>query len=103
MTTAGVLVTDRVPAHRLIAVSESLAGLWPPGPVAIAAATAPIVEALVSGSRRWHPAMTVVDGVLGARGRAVLLPLELGRGRVLAHVIPSLSPQERTELLNSVG
>jgi hypothetical protein len=33
----------------------------------------------------------------------VLLPLELGIGRVASHVVPSLSPQERTELMNSVG
>jgi hypothetical protein len=32
----------------------------------------------------------------------VLLPLELGRLRVLSHVVPSLSPQERTTFVNGV-
>lgn len=102
-TSEGVLVTDRVPAHRLLALSASLTKLWPPGPLSIGAATAPIVEALIAGSRQWHSAVTVLDGELGARGRAVLLPLEFGIGRVASHLVPSLSPQERTELMNSVG
>jgi malate dehydrogenase len=100
---SGCLVTDRVPAHRLLAMSQTLPRLWPPGPIAIASATAPIVEGLIHGSRRLHPALTVVDGELGARGSAVMLPLVLGLGRILSHVMPSLSPQERTELTNQIA
>ena len=96
-------MSDRVPPHRLLALSATLVTLWPPGPFAVASATAPIAEALLAGSRRLHPAVTVLDGVLGARGRAVMLPLELGRGRILSHHIPSLSPQERTELMNAIA
>jgi malate dehydrogenase len=102
-TSCGSLVSERLPAHRLLALSASVTRLWPPGPLAIAAATAPVVEALVDGSRQLHPAMTVLDGTLSARGRSVMLPLELGHGRVLGHVIPSLSPQERTELMNAIA
>jgi len=100
---AGSLLVDRVPAHRLMALSDALSRLWPPGPMAVASASAPIVEALIDGSRRLHSASTIVDGDLGVRGRAVLLPLDLGRGGVRAHVLPSLSPQERNDLLNSVA
>jgi malate dehydrogenase len=99
---AGALVTDRVPAHRLLAISQSLGKLWPPGPEAIGAATARLVEALIDGSRRLQPALTIVDGELGVKGAAVMLPLELGRLRVLGRVLPSLSPQERTELMNGL-
>jgi len=60
------------------------------------------VEGLLAGARRLLPALTVVDGVLGVRGRAVMLPLELGRGRVLGHVMPSLSAQERTEMISGL-
>jgi hypothetical protein len=102
-TVDGSLATDRIPAHRLLALSDQLAKLWPPGPFAVASATALVVEALIAGSRRLHPALTILDGELGARGRAVLLPLDLAHGRVRSHVVPSLSPQERTELLNSVA
>ncbi len=102
-TADGVLLTDRVPAHRLLAISQALPRIWPPAPYAIASATAPVVEALASGARRLLPALTVVDGDLGARGRAVLLPLDLGEWRVRRHVVPTLSTQERTELEGSLA
>jgi malate dehydrogenase len=96
-TSAGTLLVDRVAAHRLVAVTQSIRRMWPPGPQAVAAATAPIVEALVFGSRRLHPALAIRDGVAGAREQATMLLVSLGRGRILERVIPSLSPQERTE------
>jgi malate dehydrogenase len=102
-TVAGALVRDRVPAHRLLAIDQALSRLWPPGPYAIASATAPVVEALTLGSRRRHPGLTIVDGELGLRGTAVLLPLELGHGRIRGHAMPSLSAQEQTALINAVG
>ena len=100
-STAGSLVTDRVPAHRLLSLSGALKKLWPSGPQAVGAATAHIAEALVHGSRQPQHGLTILDGELGARGKAVMLPLELGRLRVMSHVVPSLSAQERTEFLNS--
>jgi hypothetical protein len=102
-TAEGALLTDRIAPHRLLVLSEQLTSLWPPGPFAVASATAPVVEALIAGSRQLHPALTIVDGDLGARGRAVLLPLDLANGRVRSHVVPSLSPQEQTDLLSSVA
>ena len=96
-STAGSLIVDRVPAHRLLALSQSLARFWPPGPYAIGAATAAIVEALIFGSRRMHPALTVAEHGLGPAGSAMMLPLQLGRLRILSHVMPTLSPQERTQ------
>jgi hypothetical protein len=102
-TTDGILVTDRVPAHRLFAISRALPKLWPPAPYAIASATTQVVEGLICGARRLLPALTVIDGELGVRGTAVMLPLELGRGRVLGHVMPSLSAQERTEMTSGLS
>ena len=102
-TVAGAMLTDRVPAHRLSAMTQSLSKLWPPGPYAIASATAQVVDALIAGSRTPLPASTILDGELGAKGTAVLLPLQLGGHRILSHVMPSLSPQERTGLINSLG
>ena len=93
----GSLVTDRVAPHRLLAISQALPRLWPPGAQAIAAPTALVIEALVSGSRRLLSAVTILDGELGVRGRAGLLPVSLGNGRVLARTVPTLSPQEKNE------
>jgi len=96
-TAAGALLTERIAAHRLAAIARAARGLWPPGPQAIAAPTSLVVEALLEGSRQLHPAVTILDGELGIRGRAGLLSLELGRRRVLARHLPSLSPLEKVE------
>lgn len=99
----GLLVTERVPAHTLLAISQSLPRFWPPGSYAIASATAPIVEALISGGRGRHAATIVLGNEHGARGVAAMLPLELGRGRVLSSLLPSLSPIEHSAFVNSLG
>jgi len=101
-TIGGGLVTERVAPHRLLAISQALPRLWPPGAQAIAAPTALVIEALVSGSRRLLSAVTILDDELGARGRAGLLPVSLGNGKVLARTVPSLSPQERNEAMTQL-
>lgn len=101
-TIGGSLATDQVPAHRLMAISGQLKGLWPTGPYAIAAATAPIVEGLLSGTRAHVPAMVIVDQEFGVRNRAALLPVTLGNGRILARHKPSLSQQEHLDFLNAL-
>jgi malate dehydrogenase len=102
-TVAGSPLSHEIPAHRQLAISGAVGKLWPPGAYAIASATAPIIEALLSGSRRRHAGLTILDGELDAKGAAVLLPLELGRGKVISHHIPALSPQERTEMITGLG
>ncbi len=92
----GALLSERLAAHRMLAVSSKLARLWPPGPYAIASATAPVVEALVRGSRRQHQALAILEGEYGVRGVAAMLLLTLGHGRILARSEPTLSPRERT-------
>lgn len=98
----GSLLTDRIPAHRLNAISQQLRKLWPAGPYAIATATAPVVEGLISTTRSDTPGVVVLTGEFGQRGVACLLRLTLGNGRVLSRVMPSLSPQERTDVVNSL-
>lgn len=102
-TVGGALLSERVPAHRLLAISTALRRFWPPGPQTIGAATAQVVSALVNGARTLVPAATILDGELGGRRVAALLPLELGRGRVLRRTVPTLSPQERTEVVTGLG
>jgi malate/lactate dehydrogenase len=91
-----------VAPHRLAAISQQLKGLWPAGPYAIAAATAPVVEGLLSGSRAYVPAVVIVDRELGVRNRAALLPVTLGNGRVLVRHKPSLSQQEHVDFMNAL-
>ena len=101
-TIGGSLITEHVLPHRLAAISQQLKGLWPTGPYAIASATAPVIEGLLTGSRARVPAVVIVDGELGMRNRAALLPVTLGNGRVLARHKPSLSQQEHVEFMNAL-
>ena len=102
-TIAGSLLTDLVPAHRLLAISQALSHLWPPGPQTIAAPTALVCEALINGSRTLHPVVTVIGDALAMAGVGTMVPTELGQGRVLGRIVPVLSPQERTEILNAIS
>jgi len=102
-TISGALLTDSVAPHRLAAIAQSLSRIWPPGPQAVAAATADIAEALARGSRRLHYGMTVLDGELGARGVAAMLALEIAEGRIARRVVPSLSPQEQNAVMSAVS
>jgi len=96
-TIGGRLVTEVVPAHRLLSISQSLGKLWPPGPQAIAAPTAAVVEGLIAGARLPVTASVITDGEFGARGISALMPIELGNKRILKRALPTQSPQERTE------
>lgn len=102
-TTGGSLLTERIPAHRLLAISQQLRTLGPAGPYAIASASVPVIEGLMGGTRRDTYGVTILAGEFGHRGKACLLPLTLGNGRVQAHLIPTLSPQERVDVVNSLG
>ncbi len=102
-TFGGSLLAGQIAPHRMIAISEMLKKIWPPKPQAIGAATAQIVEGLLAGSRRHLYATTVLEGEYGERGVAAMLPLELGDRRVIRRIEPSLSSQERVELLNGLS
>lgn len=101
-TAGGALLTERVPAHRLLAISQQLKVLGPAGPYAIATVTAPVIEGLIAGTRRDTPGVVVLSGEFGLRGVACLLPLTLGNGRIQSRIVPTLSPQERTDVMNSL-
>ena len=94
-TLGGSLLSAAMPAHRMLAVSDTLKKLWPPKPHAIGAATAIVVEGLLFGARRQVYATTVLNGEYGERGVATMLPLELGNRSVMRRLEPSLSGQER--------
>ncbi len=102
-TFAGSALAGQIPPHRMLAISDMLKKMWPPRPQAIGAATAMIVEGLLTGSRRHLYATTVLDGEYGERGVAAMLPVELGGGKIIRRIEPSLSTQERVEFLNGLS
>jgi malate dehydrogenase len=105
-TYAGSLLTGQIRAHRLLAISDMIKKMWPPRPQTIGAATAMVVEGLLTHSRRHVHATTVLGGAVGGdgdRGVATMMPLELGEKQVLRRIEPSLSTQERVEFLNGLS
>lgn len=102
-TIGATTVVDRVPAHRLRAISQQLATHWPPGPQVVASATATIVRGLIEGSRRDTCGVVVLNGEFNERGTACVMPLALGQHRILQRIVPSLAAQELTDVLNSLA
>lgn len=89
-----------VAAHRLLAISARLPGLWPPGTQALASAAARVAEAVLNGSRRRFTAFVSLDQAPG-RGAVVALPVEIGARGIQRVVQPVLSRQEQTSLENA--
>jgi malate dehydrogenase len=78
-----------------------VAALWPPGPYALAAAAAKIIDAILGGSRRLVTCFVAPDDSAGTRARAAALPVRLGRTGVIDVALPELSVRERVRLENA--
>ena len=97
-TVSGQPLTAVMGAHEIAAISSRIAGLWPPGPYALASAAARVAEALCSSSRRQYSCFVDVG-----RGRIAAMPVVLTRGGLARIVDPALSAQERTMLDNALA
>lgn len=97
----GEPLTAQVAPHVLAGLSARVRGLWPPGPYALGAAAARIVEALVNGTRRRYTCFVATRGG-PVRAAVVAMPVELERGGVRRIVEPTLTRQERTLLENAL-
>lgn len=97
-TVSGQPLASVMGAHAIAAISSRIAGLWPPGPYALASAAARVAEALCFGSRRQYSCFVDVG-----RGRIAAMPVVLTRGGLARIVDPALSAQERTMLDNALA
>lgn len=97
-TVSGQPLTSVMAAHEIAALSSRIAGLWPPGPYALASAAARAAEALCFGSRRQYSCFVDVG-----RGRIAAMPVVLTRGALARIVEPALSAQEQTMLDNALA
>ena len=97
-TVSGQPLTAVMGAHQIAALSSRIAGLWPPGPYALASAAARVAEALCFGSRRQYSCFVDVG-----RGRISAMPVVLTRAGLARIVEPALSSQERTLLDNALA
>jgi malate dehydrogenase len=76
--------------------------LWPPGPSALAAATALAIEAMGGHSRHTVSCFVGPDDSLGARSRTVALPVRLGPRGVVAVELPVLNVSDQVALENAM-
>jgi malate/lactate dehydrogenase len=82
-------------------LSARIPGLWPPGPYALGAACARIVEALANGTRRRFTCFVAMDAG-PVRAAVIAMPVELEIGGVRRIREPALTRQERTMLENAL-
>jgi malate dehydrogenase len=98
-TAFGQPLASQMPAHTIAGLSARIPSLWPPGPYALGAAAARVVEAIVHGSRRRFSCFVVTGA-----GRPIVsaMPVQLGPSGVTQVHEPSLTRQERTLVENAV-
>jgi len=77
--------------------------LWPPGPHALGAAAARVVEAVITSSRRAATVLTVLGGEFGVRGRVGALPCFLAPTGIVDVRLPTLNARERVQLETALG
>ena len=74
------------------------ARLWPPGPYALGAAAARIVEAILDSARRSYNILTILEGEFGVRDRVAAVPALLGPHGVASVRTPLLNRREQVQL-----
>ena len=101
-TAGGQPLTTMVAPHRLAAISTRVAGLWPPGPLALSSAAARVAEAIVCGSRRAITCFVSLPDP-PQRGAVVALPARLAASGIEYLARPALTRQEQTRLENGLA
>ena len=101
-TIASQPISRVVAPHHLASLSSRIAGLWPPGPYALASAAARVADALAFGTRRRYTCFAAVDLAGAGRGLIAAVPVEISKGRVAAVLEPALSRHERTLFENGL-
>jgi malate/lactate dehydrogenase len=84
-------------------IEARVARLWPPGPYALGAAGAAVVDAILSASRRSMNILTMLGGEFGARGRVGAVPALLGPQGIGQTRVPSLNTRERVLIETALG
>lgn len=99
----GARLTAVLTPGALARLNARLPRLWPPGPYALAAAAARVVEAIAGGSDRRFACFVTLDGELGLRMRAAAAPVTVGPAGVRQVLAPTLSAHERVLLDNALA
>jgi malate dehydrogenase len=101
--TLGGLAVSRLvnePSRRRI--EAALNRLWPPGPYALAAAAAKVVDVMLGRSDRIVTCFVAPDDSFGHRARAAAMPVRLNSAGLLEVVLPELNGRDRVRLDNAM-
>jgi malate dehydrogenase len=95
----GGYALDRTVAQvQLRRIEARVARLWPPGPFALGAAAARVVEAVLDSGRRSYSVLTILDGEFGVRNRVAAVPVLLASPGVARIRTPLLNTREQVQL-----
>ena len=95
----GGYTLDRVVSQvQLRRIEARAARLWPPGPYALGAGAARVVEAVLDAGRRSYSVLTVLDGQFGVRDRIAAVPALLASDGVARIRTPLLNAREQVQL-----
>lgn len=84
-------------------IEARVARLWPPGPYALGAAAARVVEAMLHDSRKSYNVETLLGGEFGVRDRVGVVPALLASDGVAHTRVPALNTRERVRLDIALG
>ena len=84
-------------------IEARVARLWPPGPYALGAAAARLVEAMLQDSRKSYNVETLLRGEFGVRDRVGVVPALLASDGVAHTRVPALNTRERVQLDIALG
>ena len=94
-------LSSHLQPHQIAALAAKIPNLWPPGPYALSAAAARVIEALLGRSRRRFSCFVALERG-PVRGVVVAMPVEVGLDGVKRMIEPRLTRQEQTLLENAV-
>ncbi|HEY7291338.1 MAG TPA: hypothetical protein VH583_15990 [Vicinamibacterales bacterium] len=83
-------------------IDRAVPALWPPGPLALAAAAVKVVAAIGGRSRQLASCFVAPEPGARAQRRTVALPVRLGPAGIAEVVVPELSAGERVALDNAM-
>jgi len=83
-------------------LDSAVAGLWPPGPYALASAAAKVLETMLGRSERRLTCFAAPDDAAGMRMRTAALPVRLNRSGLVDVVMPELNARDRVRLDNAM-
>jgi hypothetical protein len=84
------------------ALAATIPALWPPGPVALAAAAIKAVACIVGQSRSVTCCFVAPDDSSGMRWRAAALPVRLGPPGISRVELPTLTTRDQIALDNAM-